>query len=173
MENVTETGGLLRGSNDVIRKNRVDKSSAYPEECELKGSMAVVSDEDPNIVKNDFEVFVQNYCQDNSSWLKEHPAKILWEGYNGEPSQIPTDSPIVLSLSNAYEEIIGHKPMIKGRRGPADNSYMTLYAKTPSIVFGPGITDEIHIVNESVKIRDYIDSIRILARTVINWCEIS
>ena len=147
-------------------------SSSYPEECELKGSMALVSDEDPNTIKKSFEHFIKSYCQEQSPWLKEHPVEIFWEGYNGEPSQVSADSPIVLSASTAYEEIMGEKPKIKGRRGPADNSYMTLYADTPSIVFGPGITDEIHIVNESVLIKDYIDSIRILARMIINWCGI-
>ncbi len=46
----------------------------------------------------------------------------------------------------------------------------TNHGDTPSIVFGPGSGKTAHFANECVSIKQYLDSIKVLAATTMQWC---
>ncbi len=39
------------------------------------------------------------------------------------------------------------------------------------MIFGPGKTEQMHANNEWVEVEDYVNSVRILARTIVEWCQ--
>lgn len=144
-------------------------NSAFPDSCRLKGSMATVPGEDSDEVKRDFVRFIHSKSKDDP-WMAAHPPEVLFTGYFAEPSEIPVESPIVQTLCRNYQAVMHEKPLISGREGAADIRFLNQYGKTPTVIFGPGRTEQMHANNEWVEIRDYLNSVKVLAQTVMDWC---
>lgn len=144
--------------------------SAFPDQCLLKGSMATVPGEDSAAVKEEFAAFVRRRAGEESEWLRENPPQVEYTGYFAEPSEIPADSPIVQVLSASFERQMGEKPAITGRQGAADIRHMNTCGNTPTVIFGPGKTEQMHANNEWVDVADYLDATKILASTMLEWC---
>jgi acetylornithine deacetylase len=144
--------------------------SAFPDSCLLKGSLATVPGEDSDAVKAEFVKFIQDKVS-SDPWLKENPPEVIFTLYFAEPSEIPVDSPIVQTLKKNFTGIMGTEPIISGREGAADIRFLNVYGDTPTVIFGPGMTEQMHANNEWVKIDDLIQSTKILANTILDWCE--
>jgi acetylornithine deacetylase len=145
--------------------------SAFPDSCLLKGSMATVPGEDSAAVKKEFAEFIRAKVADDS-WLKDHPPEVIFTGYFAEPSAIPVDSPIIQALCRKFTEVAGQEPVISGREGAADLRFMNRYGDTPTVIFGPGMTEQMHANNEWVNVEDLIQATKILSLTILDWCGI-
>jgi acetylornithine deacetylase len=73
-------------------------------------------------------------------------------------------------VSEKFTVVTGEKPQITGRQGAADTRYLIKYGNTPSVIFGPGLTDQMHATNEWVDINYLIDATKILSLTIMDWC---
>lgn len=145
-------------------------NSAFPDSCVLKGSLATVPGENSTAVKAEFVQFLTETLRKQNPWFLEYPPEVQFVGYFAEPSEIPTDSPIVQTLCDSFEAVMGGQPVISGREGAADIRHLNQYGNTPTVIFGPGRTEQMHANNEWVSVKDYLDSIRILAQTILEWC---
>ncbi len=145
-------------------------NSAFPDSCELRGSLATLPGEDSDKVKREFAEFVREKAAAQSEWLQVAPPEILFAGYFAHPSEIPLNSPIVQTLCSAYQNHFGTPPVISGREGAADIRHLNQYGNTPTVIFGPGKTEQMHANNEWVSVQDYLDAIHILADTIVDWC---
>ena len=145
-------------------------ASAFPDACLLKGSLATVPGEDSDAVKAEFVRFVRTVAVERDPWLREHPPEIEFVGYFAEPAAIPADNPIVTTLCANYEDVMGQKPDVSGREGAADIRHLNRYGDTPTVIFGPGRTEQMHANNEWVAVEDYLNAVRILAKTLLAWC---
>jgi len=148
-------------------------ASAFPDECLLKGSMATVPGESSDGVKAEFIDFICKYTAERNEWLASNPPQVIYTGYFAEPSEIPSDSPIVTMLSDNFGKVMGKPPVISGRQGAADIRHLNTYGDTPTVIFGPGRTEEMHANNEWVDLNDYVNAVKILANTIIDWCGIA
>lgn len=146
--------------------------SAFPDSCLLKGSMATVPGEDSDRVKKEFAEHLKSSTS-SDPWLKEHPPAIKYTGYFAEPSEIPVDHDIVKSLKSAYQTALGVQPSISGRTGAADIRFLNKYGHTPTVIFGPGPTDQMHATNEYAKVDDLIAATKVYALTMLDWCGIA
>jgi acetylornithine deacetylase len=104
------------------------------------------------------------------SWMKLHPPKVRFVGYDAEASEIARDHPIVATVCKSYKEITGREPEISGRQGAADTRFLNLYASTPTVIFGPGSTAVMHADDEYVSIDDYMTAIKVMALSICDWC---
>lgn len=145
-------------------------ASAFPDSCLMKGSMATVPGEDSQQVEDEFVAFIQKYVAERSEWLKDNPPEVRFVGYFAEPSEISQSADIVQTLIHNYKEQTGKEPTISGRQGAADIRHLNKYGNTPTVIFGPGLTEQMHANNEWVFVKDYLESIRILANTIVEWC---
>lgn len=145
-------------------------ASAFPDACVMNGSMATVPGENSNAVKAEFVEFVKKTCAEQNEWLRDNPPEIEFVGYFAEPAETPVDSPIVTCLCENFTDVMKQEPTISGRQGAADIRHLNCYGDTPSVIFGPGMTEQMHANNEWVKIDDYLNAVAILARTIIAWC---
>ncbi|WP_125141765.1 ArgE/DapE family deacylase [Clostridium transplantifaecale] len=145
-------------------------ASAFPDSCILKGSMATVPGESSDAVKAEFVEYIRSACAKESKWLAENPPEIIFNGYFAEPSAIPADAPIVAALINEYKNVMHQEPVVSGRQGAADIRHLNTYGNTPTVIFGPGLTEQMHANNEWVYAEDYINAVKILARTIMSWC---
>jgi acetylornithine deacetylase len=146
--------------------------SAFPDSCLLKGSMATVPGEDSDTVKRELAEHLKSAAS-SDPWMKENPPSIRYTGYFAEPSEIPDDHSIVRTLQSTYEEALGAKPNISGRTGAADIRFLNKYANTPTVIFGPGPTDQMHATNEYTRIEDLIAATKIYALTLLKWCGVA
>jgi len=143
--------------------------SAFPDTCLLKGSIATLPGEDTNQVKSDFAEHILAFAR-TDSWLKDHPPEVKFVGYCGDPAEISSDHPIVSVMSERFRQVMGREPQITGRQGAADTRYLIQYGQTPTVIFGPGLTEQMHANNEWVNVNDLISATKILALTVMDWC---
>jgi acetylornithine deacetylase len=146
--------------------------SAFPDHALLKGSIATVPGEDSQTVKQEFVSFVQESVA-SDPWLAEHPPRIDFKGYFAEASEIPVDSPIVHTLAQQVQEVAGWVPEITGREGAADIRFLNQPGQTPTVIFGPGKTEQMHANNEWVLADDVVLATKILAATILDWCGLS
>lgn len=143
--------------------------SAFPATCLLKGSIGTVPSEDHEGVKQSLiDAVAEAAAQD--PWMKVHPPKVRFVGYDAEASEIPRNHPIVETVSRTYTEITGKQPVISGRQGAADTRFLNSYGSTPTVIFGPGSTAVMHANDEYVSIDDYITSIKVMALSIYDWC---
>lgn len=148
-------------------------ASAFPDACVLKGSLATVPGESSAQVKAEFVRFVTERAAAQSPWLRVHPPEILFTGYFAEPSEIAVDAPIVRTLIEQYQTLMQKEPAVSGRQGAADICHLNQYGHTPTVIFGLGLTEQMHANNEWVYQRDYLNAVRILAHTIAAWCGVA
>jgi acetylornithine deacetylase len=143
--------------------------SSFPATCLLKGSMATVPGEDHEGVKRSLVEAVAAAAAADP-WMKDHPPKVRFVGYDAQASEIPADHPIVATVAKNYTEVTGRPPEISGRQGAADTRFLNLYGKTPTVIFGPGSTAVMHSDDEYVSIEDYLTAIKVMALSLYDWC---
>jgi len=143
--------------------------SAFPDTCLLKGSLATLPGESTVEVKQAFTEYLGKFSK-KDPWLKDHPPKVQFKGYCGDPAEISPDHPIVESISRQFVWITGKDPQISGREGAADIRYLIRYGETPTVIFGPGSTEQMHANDEWVDINDLITATKVLALTLVDWC---
>jgi acetylornithine deacetylase len=143
--------------------------SAFPANCLLKGSIGTVPGEDHEGVKRSLVDQIARAAAEDP-WMKLHPPKVRFVGYDAQASEIPRDHAIVETVCKNYREITGRDPQISGRQGAADTRFLNLYANTPTVIFGPGSTAVMHADDEYVSIDDYMTSIKVMALSICDWC---
>lgn len=143
--------------------------SAFPDLCILKGSMATLPGEDSAAIKKQFATHIENVAQ-TDPWLRNNPPKLQYKGYFAEPSEMSVDHPIVQTLSKDFREVLGRDPQVSGRVGAADIRFYNKNQDTPMVIFGPGLTEQMHANNEYVRLDDYLQAIKIMALTTLDWC---
>lgn len=143
--------------------------SSFPATCLLKGSMATVPGEDHEGVKRSLVEHIARAAAEDP-WMKDHPPKVRFVGYDAQASEIPRNHPIVETVSKNYIEIKGHPPEISGRQGAADTRFLNLYGNTPTVIFGPGSTAVMHSDDEYVSVDDYLAAIKVMALSIYDWC---
>ena len=144
-------------------------ASAFPDTCLLKGSIATLPGEDTNEVKRSFVEHILTFSK-TDPWLKNNPPEVRFTGYCGDPAEIPLDHPIISVVSQKVALVTGSKPQISGRQGAADTRYLIKYGNTPTVIFGPGLTEQMHATNEWVDIGNLIEATKILSLTIMDWC---
>ncbi|HDL65289.1 MAG TPA: ArgE/DapE family deacylase, partial [Proteobacteria bacterium] len=115
--------------------------SSFPDTCLLQGSIASLPGEETAAVKRQFEEFITAFAA-TDPWLKDHPPEVIFSGYCGDPAEIPVDHPIVTTVSKMFNRVTGEKARITGREGAADIRYLIKYGDTPTVIFGPGLTEQ-------------------------------
>ena len=50
---------------------------------------------------------------------------------------------------------------------------MNTYGDTPTVIFGPGLTEQMHANNEWVSVEDYLNATKVLAATILDWCGVA
>jgi acetylornithine deacetylase len=135
----------------------------------LKGSMATVPGEDHEGVKQSLVEHIARVSAEDP-WMKDHPPKVRFVGYDAQASEIQRDHPIVQVVCKNFKEITGRDPEISGRQGAADTRFLNLYGNTPTVIFGPGSTAIMHSDDEYVSIDDYQTAIKVMALTICDWC---
>ena len=143
--------------------------SAIPERARLEGSLGTMPFEKVEDVKNQVINQIKEIC-DADPWMKNHPPRITFAPTGGFGAEIPTDAPIVKDLEQSFKIMTGSIPVISGRTGGSDTRFLINYGNTPTVIFGPGSTSQMHAIDEHVKIEDLLIAVKTIALCIANWC---
>ena len=143
--------------------------SAIPERARLEGSLGTMPFEKVEDVKNQVINQVKK-ISDTDPWMRNHPPKITFAPTGGFGAEISMDDPIVKDLEQSFKKMTNMIPIISGRTGGSDTRFLINYGNTPSVIFGPGSTSQMHAIDEHVKIEDFLIAVETIALTIANWC---
>jgi len=143
--------------------------SAIPERARLEGSLGTMPFEKVGDVKNQVINQIRMIC-DADPWMRNHPPKIIFAPTGGFGAEISVDAPIVKYLEQSFKKMTNTIPIISGRTGGSDTRFLINYGNTPTVIFGPGSTNQMHAIDEHVKIEDLLIAVKAIALTIANWC---
>ncbi len=143
--------------------------SAVPDSAILKGSLGVMPQENVKDVERQVVDHIMGVAQEDP-WLHDHPPTVEFKEVGADGAEIPRDHPIVQTVCSAFEMATGASPTISGRTGGADTRYLIKYGETPTVIFGPGMTSEMHAINESVSVENLCTATKTLALAAVEWC---
>lgn len=144
-------------------------ASATPDRAILRGSIGLMPQEDIEEVKRDFQTFIRNVC-DQDPWLNTHQPEVWFEGLIAEGAEIPVDHPIVTTVAKGFTEVTGTEPIYSGRMGAADTRFLIRHGDTPTVIFGPGVTAQMHATNEWLPLENLVIATKTLALAIHDWC---
>lgn len=144
--------------------------SITPEETTLRGSLGLMPYEDPAEVEEQLREQIMRIAMADP-WLRKHPPEITTEGgYVAAGAEIPVDHPIMNTVRGSFEKATGEKPIVSGRMGAADTRFLIREGHTPTVIFGPGVTDQMHAVNEFLPVENLITATQVIALAIHDWC---
>ncbi len=148
-----------------------DWPSSVADLVKIEGRMGVAPDEPIEDAKEEMEKWI-NRLVEKDLWFKRHPVKLEWFGARWLPSSIEVDHPLVHSLSNNYLTVLNQSPIIEASPWGTDGGLLTELGDTPSIIFGPGVTEKAHFPNEYIVLDHVFEAAEIIALTLLDWCGI-
>ena len=141
-----------------------------PAECTLNYCITFPSPETVASIRAEVEARIQTVVAE-PGWQGE-PPKIEWlEGT--EPAGVAPDHPLFQAVSGGIAAITGQRPKNYCGHASSDIRIPILYSGIPTVGFGP-TSSEIAAngaVDESIDIKEYLDTISATALAVMNWAE--
>jgi succinyl-diaminopimelate desuccinylase len=86
-----------------------------------------------------------------------------------EPSEVNPGEEIVRTGMDAFEEVIGEKPPLSVFSGFTDSRYYINQCHIPTLILGPGETDQSHATDESVEVGALVHAAHIYALTILKF----
>lgn len=144
--------------------------SVTPEDAILKGSMGLMPYEEIDDARGQLVAQIQRVAEADP-WLRNNPPEVSFDdGLVAVGAEIPKDHPIVETIQAAYKTSTGNVPTLSARKGAADTRFLIRYGETPTVIFGPGITAQMHAMNEHLPVENLITATKVLALAIEEWC---
>jgi acetylornithine deacetylase len=162
-----------RGTNlliSYIKAGEPDNLTNVPTECEVGVGLTFPPHEDINELVHSIEEYL-NIISKADPWLENHPIKLEWiQGTQGV--EVSQEHPIVTTVSKAIKDITGKKPFSNPLYSKSDLRTPILISGIQNVGFGPlaGNLATTGGYEEWVDLDDYIKSIKITARVIMEWC---
>lgn len=159
-------GGAGLGPNGL--PTVMTNPAIIPDVVVLDLDMKFLPDENAADYRRDFEAFVHHFAQ-TDAWLRDNPPTIQWElgGLHLPPMNTPVDHPLVQSLV-ANRTRLGKAPQVRGFVAVCDAAHYA-GAGVDGVIYGPS-GDGFHGVDEFVDIESLVESTKVIAAAVIDWC---
>jgi acetylornithine deacetylase len=143
--------------------------SVTPEHAVLRGSMGTMPYEKPDDVLQQLRDQIHRVAAADP-WLRDNPPEVAFEGLIAPGAEIPADHPIVETVKQAFEDATGTSPVVSGRKGGADTRFLIPDGRIPTVIFGPGITPQMHAMNEHMPVENLIIATKVMALAIHDWC---
>jgi len=137
--------------------------------CVVGGAYQSMPHERIEDVNEDLKEFIMRVASIDP-WLRENPPKVEFIGLAYEGAMVDPSDPIVGALSHAHGQVLGTGARVAANHSGNDMRLYTNHGDTPSVVFGPGSGRTAHFPDEYVQLDQYLNAIKILSATAIEWC---
>ncbi|SFG57335.1 4-acetamidobutyryl-CoA deacetylase [Halobacillus alkaliphilus] len=148
-----------------------DWPSSVPDLVKIEGRMGISPEETIENAKVEMENWLKQ-LKDKDSWFEEHPTTLEWFGARWLPGAMDQEHPFMNILVTGYRNVLGADPVIEASPWGTDGGLLTEAGETPSLVFGPGVTEMAHYPNEFIEMDKVFEAAEIMALTLIEWCGI-
>ncbi len=146
--------------------------SSVPDVVILEGRIGIEPGETLEHAQEEMEQWIQQLGE-KDEWFQKHPVQIEWFGARWVPGEIDLDHPLMNVLQRNFTKIMHQEAEIVASPWGTDGGLLTQVANTPTVVFGPGITELAHYPNEKIEVKKIIEVAKIIAGTVVDWCEVT
>jgi acetylornithine deacetylase len=135
----------------------------FPRDYREDGTEYIVNKND---IKKEVEDCIAFACA-GDPWLVKKPAFVTW--YQDTPAfQTDSSHPFVEAALLACGKYVKHAKL-SGFPAGCDGVHLALLGKMPVVILGPGNVKHAHTINESLDIKQYLLSIKIIANLILNW----
>jgi len=86
-----------------------------------------------------------------------------------EPSEVDPEEEIAKIGVEAIQKVMGKKPPLRAFSGFTDSRFYINHCRIPTLILGPGDTNQIHTRDESVEVEALVQAAHIYAQIVINY----
>jgi acetylornithine deacetylase len=148
-----------------------DWPSSVADRVKLEGRMGISPEETMEEAKHEMENWLLT-LKEMDPWFNEHPVTLDWFGARWVPGAIDIEHVFVEKLTSSYQKVLGFAPIIEASPWGTDGGLLTKVGATPTIVFGPGVTEKAHFPNEYIEIDKVFEVAEIIALTIVDWCEV-
>lgn len=140
------------------------KVNVVPDRCEIEVDRRLLPDEKREEVLKEIRAAIGS-VQADAPLFKYQIEEIDY----AEPSEIDPEEEIVRIGLEAGKEVMGEKPRVRGFSGFTDARFYINQFHIPTLIFGPGGTDQSHTTDESVEVDNLIQAARIYARIIVKF----
>ena len=137
--------------------------------AEMECRISTIPGENLEEVKGQVQEIINDVVH-RDEWLREHPPKIVWFGWQAEPWEQDPNDPFVVTFESCAKSVLGSPIDIVGKTAGLDTRFAK-YFNMPALTFGP-IGENIHGINEYVDLDSIIDCTKVLACFIMEWCGI-
>ncbi len=167
-EAVGRSTNLLVGN---ISCGNMARTTRIPIDCAIGVSITFPPGEElVNVQQEIMESIAAAAAQD--SWLAEHPPTIDWL-FGTQGVEVGTDHPLYRTLSRSILDVTGTAPFVNPLHSASDIRNPRLFSGIPTLGIGPlaGDLTQAGGHDEWVDVNDFVDSIKVCAKTMLDWCK--
>jgi acetylornithine deacetylase len=135
----------------------------------FEGRLGVAVGEGVEEARRSLEDAVRKAAE-GDAWLRDHPPRVEWVGYQFEPASVPVDKPIVSTIRDAFADATGKGARLEGMTYASDMRHLVNTGGTPSVLFGPGDVRNAHGPDEYVPIGELKAAAQTIALTILRFC---
>ncbi|MBM3517137.1 MAG: ArgE/DapE family deacylase [Alphaproteobacteria bacterium] len=163
--------GVVIGGSGIGAEGRprnLYNNAIIPDVCVMEFGMKYLPTETSAQVRREFEDFVHHFAQ-TDHWLRQHPPIVEWDlrSVHFPPVDTPLDHPLVKHLMEARRQL-GVPVEFRGYTEVCDAAHYQRAGAT-CVIYGPG-GDRLHGPDEYVDIASLVESAKVMAATIIDWC---
>ncbi len=104
-------------------------------------------------------------------WLRAYPPIVEWFGWQADPWRQDTASPFITTHSAAATAVTGSPPPLEASTGGLDARFAGPLG-IPAACIGARVGG-MHGVDEHVEVESVIETVKIIAATIVSWCGVS
>lgn len=164
---VGRSTNLLIGA---VAAGMIGAPSRMPTSCTLDCALAFPPPETLDQVKAEIVAAIDAAAQ-GDEFLKANPPKVEWiSGVTG--AETPAAHPLYQAVAGAIVAVTGEQPFVNPMHTSSDIRNPIVQKNIPTVGLGPlcGDLTQNGRVDEWVDVEDYLRAIRVIARSVAQWC---
>jgi acetylornithine deacetylase len=153
-----------------IQAGSASNLTDVPQSCVIGASLTFPPNENIADVMAEVEAYLGEFY-DSDDYLKANRPTLEWiQGTQG--AEMEEDLPIVQVTAKAIESITGTRPFSNPLYSKSDLRTPVLVAGIPNVGLGPLAGDLATTggVDEWVDVEDYVRSIKVLTKIILDWC---
>jgi succinyl-diaminopimelate desuccinylase len=140
------------------------KINVVPDRCEIEVDRRMLPGEKKKEVLGEMKEILDS-LQSQDSLFQYRMDEIDF----AEPSEVDPEEEIVRVGVEAIQEVVGKKPPLRAFSGFTDSRFYINQCHIPTLVFGPGDTNQIHTTDESVEVEALVHAAHIYGLILINY----
>lgn len=149
-----------------------DWPSSVADFVQIEGRIGVSPEETMDEAKEEMAKWIER-LKEIDTWFEEYPPQLEWFGARWLPGAIEQEHKLMNILVKKFQDVLDQEPVIEASPWGTDGGLLTAIGDTPTIVFGPGVTELAHHSDEYIEIEKIFIAAEIIALTLLEWCEIA